>query len=141
MNMKIRFQIAGVGALLFAGSMAAYAAGAVVVGKDSPLAAMDADQVKRVFLGRENSINGARVIVVYQKEETNRTPFETKVLGKAGPDLSAYWAKQIFTGKASAPEEVSGDAGVRAKVTSSPNAIGYVTEAGVDSTVKVIFRY
>jgi ABC-type phosphate transport system substrate-binding protein len=137
--MKMKFQL-GIGAILVAASSAALA-GAVIVAKDSPVSAMDADQAKRVFLGREVSLGGHSTVVVYQKDETVRTAFETKVLGKTGSELSAYWSKQIFTGKAMAPEEVTGDAQVRAKVATTPGAIGYVTDSGVDSTVKVIFKY
>jgi ABC-type phosphate transport system substrate-binding protein len=137
--MKMKFQM-GIGALLLAASSAAFA-GAVVVAKDSPVGTMDADQVKRVFLGRESTLAGHTAVVVYQKDESVRTDFETKVLGKTGSELSAYWSKQIFTGKAMAPDEVAGDAQVRAKVASTPGAIGYVTDSGVDSTVRVIFKY
>jgi len=140
MNSKKTIQF-GMGALILATSMAAQA-GAVVVSKNSPIAAMDGDEIKRIFLGRESQVGGNTVTVIYQKDETNRDVFENKVLGKSGADLSAYWAKLIFTGRATAPEEVAGgDAGVRARLATSPSAIGYVTDAGVDSSVKVIFKY
>jgi len=139
--MKIR-HCSRIGALaLLATSMAAHA-GAVVVAKNSSIAAMDGEEIKRIFLGRESQIGGNTVTVIYQKDESNRDAFETKVLGKSGADLSAYWAKLVFTGRATAPEEIAGgDAGVRARLANSPNAIGYVTDAGIDSTVKVIFKY
>src|SRR5882757_1306872 len=96
----------GLGALMLLSSMAAHA-GAVVVSKDSPLATFDADEAKKVFLGREAVIAGQSVSVIYQKDGAIRTDFETKVLGKTGSDLSAYWSKLIFTGKAAAPDEVA----------------------------------
>jgi ABC-type phosphate transport system substrate-binding protein len=139
--MRTKLKAVSASALLIATSMAAHA-GAVVVGKDSPIGTMDADAAKRVFMGRDTNLNGANIVVLYQKDETTRTAFETKVLGKTGSDLSAYWAKLIFTGKASAPDEVAGgDAAVRAKLAGNPNAVGYVTDGGVDSTVKVIYKY
>ena len=139
--MRMKLKAVSACALLLSTSLAAHA-GAVVVGKESSIGTMDADQAKRVFLGRDTNIGGANVTVLYQKEEATRTDFETKVLGKTGSDLSAYWAKLIFTGKATAPEEVGGgDAAVRTKLAANPNAIGYVTDAGVDSTVKVIYKY
>lgn len=139
--MRTKLKAVSAGVLLLSTSMAANA-GAVVVGKDSSLSAVDADRAKRIFLGRETNINGANVVVLYQKDEANRSDFENKVLGKTGSDLSAYWAKLIFTGKATAPEEIAGgDAAVRTKLAGNPNAIGYVTDAGVDSTVKVLYKY
>lgn len=127
--------------LLLAASMSAHA-GAVVASKDSPLGTMDGDQVRRVFLGREVSVNGETVTLLYQTDGATRSDFEQKVLGKSGSDLATYWDRLIFTGRAKAPVEVpGGDAGVRAKLAANPNAIGYVTDAGVDSTVKVLFKY
>jgi ABC-type phosphate transport system substrate-binding protein len=128
--------------LALLGFLAAQAhAGAVVVGKDSPLSTMEAEEVKKIFLGREPQLNGQNVTVVYQKEGATRTDFETKLLGKTGADLSGYWSKLIFTGKAQAPDEATGDAGVKAKVSGSPGAIGYVGDGAVDASVKVVFKY
>lgn len=116
-------------------------AGSVVAGKDSPLAVMDAEEVKKVFLGREAQLAGQTVVVVYQKDGPTRADFESKVLGKSGADLTAYWSKLIFTGKAQAPEEVAGDAGVKAKLGGAPGAVGYVSDGAVDGSVKVLFKY
>jgi hypothetical protein len=116
-------------------------AGSVVVAKDSPLGAMEAEEVKKVFLGREPQLGGQAVTVVYQKDGPVRADFEGKVLGKSGADLTAYWSKLIFTGKAQAPEEVAGDAAVKTRLAGSPGAVGYVSDGAVDGSVKVLFKY
>lgn len=116
-------------------------AGAVVVAKDSPLAAVDLEQAKKIFLGREPSIDGLTIVVVYQGESPTRADFEKKVLGKTGADLSAYWSKLIFTGKASAPLEAGSDAGVKATVNKTPGAVGYIRDEDVDGSVKVLLKY
>ncbi len=128
------------GAITLMGALNAYA-GAIVAAKDSPFAATDAEEAKKMFLGREASIGGQGVTVVYQKEGETRTTFETKILGKTGADLTAYWSKLIFTGRAQAPVEVSGDGDVKAKVNSTPGAVGYVNDGAVDGSVKVLFKY
>lgn len=116
-------------------------AGSVVVGADSPAGALDAEAVKRVFLGREATVGGKPAVVVYQKAGAAKTAFESGVLGRSGADLAGYWSKLIFTGKAKAPEELSGDAAVKAKVASTPGAIGYIDDGAVDGTVKVLFKF
>ena len=116
-------------------------AGAIVAAKDSPLEPMDAEQVKKIFLGHEPQAAGQTLAVLYQKDSPVRADFETKVLGKTGADLSGYWSKLIFTGKAQAPEEVSGDAGVKAKISGSPAAVGYVSDSAVDANMKLLFKY
>lgn len=126
-------------ALLLACGQAA--AGAVVVAAEAPASALSEDQVKRLFLGREQSLAGTPVTLVYQKSGPVRDAFENKILGKSGAELTSYWSKLIFTGRAKAPEEVSHDAAVKAKLATTPGAVGYVDDSAVDASVKVLFRF
>ncbi len=116
-------------------------AGAIVVAKDSPVAVATAEDAKKVFLGRETSSGGKTLVLIYQKNAAIRSDFETKVLGKTGADLTAYWTKLIFSGKAVAPAEVADDAAVKAKLKGNPAAIGYVSDAAIDDSVKVLLKY
>ena len=116
-------------------------AGAVIVAKDSPLSAIDLEEAKKIFLGREPQLGGLTLTVVYQGEGTPRTDFETKVLGKTGAELSGYWSKLIFTGKAQAPVEAGGDLGVKTKVSQTAGAVGYISDGAVDGSVKVLLKY
>jgi len=127
----------GLGLLVIADAQA----GAVIAGKNSPLSPIDMDMAKKVFLGREFSLAGQTVSVIYQGEGPTRTDFETKVLGKTGSDLTAYWSKLIFTGKATPPLEAGGDDGVKALVGRTNGAIGYVSDQAVDDSVKVLFKF
>lgn len=119
----------------------ANAAGAVVAAKDSGIAAFDAEEAKKLFLGREPQINGENVVLIFQKQGAARDDFESKVVQRTGADLTAYWSKLIFTGKANAPVEVGGDADVKLKVNSTPGAIGYINDGAVDGSVKVLYKY
>lgn len=116
-------------------------AGSVVVAANSDAGAMDAEAVRRVFLGREGTVGGAKAQVIYQKGGALRDSFDQAVLGKAGAELTTYWSRLIFTGKAKAPAELDGDAAVKAKVASTPGAIGYISDGAVDGTVKVLHDF
>ena len=111
-------------------------AGAVVVASGSKAASMNADAVKRAFLGRDPAVQ-----VIYQKSGATRDTFDKNVLGKSGAELSTYWSRLIFTGKAKAPVEVGSDAEVKARLAANPAAIGYVSDAAVDGSVKVLFKF
>jgi ABC-type phosphate transport system substrate-binding protein len=120
----------------------ANAAGAVVAAKDSGISTIDAEEAKKLFLGREPQINGENVVLIFQRQGApTRDEFESKVLGRTGAELTAYWSKLIFTGKANAPVEVGGDADVKAKVNNTPGAIGYISDGTVDGSVKVLYKY
>lgn len=116
-------------------------AGAVIVGKASNFQTMDLDTAKKVFLGREISMNGQNIAVIYQGEGPTRTDFETKVLAKTGPELTAYWSKLIFTGKAIPPLEAGGDDGVKALVGRINGSVGYISDGAIDDSVKVLFKF
>lgn len=111
-------------------------AGAVVAASNGKASTMDAETAKRVFLGRDPSAQ-----VVYQKSGATRAAFDKSVLGKPGAELTTYWSKLIFTGKAKAPVEVGSDAEVKAKLAANPNAVGYISDAAVDGSVKVLYKF
>ncbi|HEY4555375.1 MAG TPA: phosphate ABC transporter substrate-binding protein [Lysobacter sp.] len=135
--MKIRLLL---GALALGCAFQA-SAGVVVVSAQSRATAMNAEAVKRAFLGRDDTIGGAVAVVVYQKGGATRAEFDKKVLGKSGAELASYWSQLVFTGKAKAPKELDGDAAVKARVASNPGAIGYISDGAVDSSVKVVYKF
>jgi ABC-type phosphate transport system substrate-binding protein len=133
-------------------------AGAVVVAKTSPISPLDEAQVKKIFLGRQLSVSGEPVMVLYQGEGPERTDFETKVLGKTGADLTIYWSKLIFTGKAAAPVQATKTSPAKSKTGEEIPAIDYISdeawaklvasgkvrlpiEAGGDDSVKAILGH
>ncbi|KLD78108.1 phosphate ABC transporter substrate-binding protein [Xanthomonas hyacinthi] len=134
---KIHIAVAGLALLAPLSAVA----GAIVAAKDSPVTIANVDEAKKVFLGRQASSGGKTLLLHYQKNPAVRGEFETKVLGKTGADLAGYWSKLIFTGKATAPTEVADDAAVKAKLKGNPAAVGYISDAAVDDSVKVLLKY
>ena len=123
-------------------NFSAYAeAGSVIVGPGTDVNSLDANAIKRIFLGRESTLGAQPIVVVFQKSGSVRESFDNTVLGKPGSQLTSYWAKLVFTGKAKAPEELASDAEVRAKVAATPGAIGYVDDGAVDASVTKVFDF
>lgn len=116
-------------------------AGAVVVAKKSPAAPLQAEDAKKLFLGREPALSGQAVVLVYQKDSPATTDFDSKVLGKDASELKSYWSRLIFTGKAKWPLEANGDDDVKSRVNATPGAIGYISDASADDSVKVLLKY
>ena len=118
--------------------VAVTSANAAVVVIGNPAAAdTSINDVKKAFLGKGDSS-----IVVYELEEGNptRSEFHQAVTGKSDAQLKAFWSKQVFTGKGTPPATVSNAAAMKSAIGSNPNAIGYIDEADVDATVKVIIK-
>ncbi len=116
-------------------------AGVIVVAKDSPLQAFESEQARRVFLGQQPFVSGHTVTVVYQKEGEIRTTFEEKVVGETGTNLSSLWFRQIFSGRSRPLVEVSNDSDVKARISSTVGAIGFISDNAFDGSVKALYRY
>lgn len=125
--------------LAIALSSAAHA-GKVVVAANSPQPALDKAAVQSIFLGRTATVGGQPAVVLFQKGPV-RGPFETSVVGRAGPQLTAHWSRLVFTGRGKAPEDLADDAAVKARVASTPGAIGYISDESVDASVKVVLDF
>lgn len=115
-------------------------AGKIVVAANSSQGTLDKAAAQAIFLGRTPTVGGQPAVIVFQKGPA-RAGFESGVAGRPGAQLTAHWSRLVFTGRAKAPEELADDAAVKAKVASTPGAIGYISDAAVDSSVKVIFDF
>lgn len=123
-------------AILSLSSIVSAQAAVVIIGAPSA-GDISASDAKKIFLGK-----GSSALVPFELDENNpvRTEFHSKVTNKSDAQLKAYWSKQVFTGKGNPPAKVSSAAAMKSTVASTPNAIGYIDESDVDSTVKVILK-
>ena len=105
--------------------------------------AVSADDLNRLFLGRASSFaDGSKATPLNQVEgQAARDEFDNKVLSRSSAQLKAYWSKLVFTGKGTPPKELSDDAAVKAAVAADATAIGYISSASVDGTVKVVATF
>jgi len=117
-------------------------AGVVVVANPSGPDALTKSQVTKLFLGKSKKLpTGARAEVLEQTNgSATRIEFHNAVTGKSEAQLQSYWSRLVFTGKGKAPKALASSAQVKSKVAGSANAIGYIDEADLDGTVKVVFK-
>ncbi|RJG11650.1 hypothetical protein [Massilia cavernae] len=129
------FKLKALGAALaLAAAVPAHAELVVVVGAKSPAGTMSNEQVAQVFLGKSSAMTP-----VDQPESAPvRAEFYKKVAGKEAAQAKALWSKLVFTGKASLPKEMAGNAEVKKAVAADPKAIGYIEKSAMDDTVKAV---
>jgi ABC-type phosphate transport system substrate-binding protein len=125
---------------LFAASMPALADVVVVVSAKSAASTLTEEQASDIFLGKSNALpGGGQAVPVDQPDgSAARELFYSKVAGKTGAQLKAYWSKQIFSGKGQPPKEAGDNAAVKALVAGNPNIVGYIDKSAVDASVKVL---
>ncbi|MEA9587370.1 phosphate ABC transporter substrate-binding protein [Xanthomonas sp. WHRI 10064A] len=141
----MKFSKCSAGCMLALLSSLAFSANADVVvvmsakgGPDS----LSAAQVSQIFLAKSNSLPGGGAAVPIDQEEgvAVRDEFYKKVASRDSAQLKSYWSQLMFTGKAQRPKRVSGDDAVKKAVTATPGAIGYISAAAVDASVKVVLK-
>ena len=121
----------------------AAAADIAVVVNPANANAVSADDLNRLFLGRASSFaDGSKATPLNMAEGTPaRDEFDSKVLNRSSAQLKAYWSKLVFTGKGTPPKELADDAAVKAAVAADASAIGYISSASVDGSVKVVATF
>jgi ABC-type phosphate transport system substrate-binding protein len=104
---------------------------------------VSADELNRLFLGRASSFGDGGKATPFNLAEglAARDEFDTKVLSRSAAQLKAYWSKLVFTGKGTPPKELADDAEVKAAVASDTSAIGYISSASVDDSVRVVATF
>jgi ABC-type phosphate transport system substrate-binding protein len=131
--------------LLLAVSMVATVAHAdvvVVVSSKSPITSLTAEQTAKIFLGKVTTFPNDRPALPIDQPEGSeiRDEFYSKVAHKNSSQLTAYWAKIIFTGEGRPPKLLSGDLVVRKAVANNTSAIGYIDKSAVNRSVRVVLE-
>ncbi len=126
----------------FASISSSYADTVVIVHKDNA-SAINPALIKRIFLGKAKNFKGGGVATPIELPESNptRSAFNKGLLKKSDTQMKAYWARLVFTGKATPPVQVADDAAVIEKVSNNPTLIGYIDSASVTDAVKVVHSF
>lgn len=104
----------------------------VIVHPSAP--ALSADEIKALYLGRNNELKP----VDYAEASPIRSDFYAKLTGRDTSQVKATWARLVFTGKGRPPRQLPDADAVKKAVAADPKAIGYVDKAQADSSVKVV---
>ena len=107
----------------------------VIVSAQSNTAAISADQLSRVYLGKSNTMTPVDIA----GPSSARREFYAKVVGKDEAQVMAKRMSLVITGKGAAPKELASGADVVKAVAADPNAIGYVDRSFVNMTVKIVY--
>ncbi len=113
----------------------------VVVSARSPVQALSAEQVARIFLGKSEKFPGGhRAVPIDQSEGSAvRDQFYDHVVNKTPAQLKAYWSRAIFSGKGEPPRAEPDDTAVKHRLQRDSSAIGYIDRESVDTTVRIIY--
>jgi hypothetical protein len=114
----------------------------VVVNAANEVAQLERYQVVDIFMGRTAAFpNGEIALPLDLKVDSReRERFYTSLTGRTAAQVNAYWARLIFSGRASPPRVMHSVAAILDAIRKNRGAIAYLDSQQVDSTVKVIYR-
>ena len=114
----------------------------VVVNPQNPVAMLGHRELVDIYMGRTQHFpNGALVLRLDQAPDSAvREAFYRALVNKSVGEVKAYWAKMLFTGRASPPQVVDSSTSVLNAVRENANAIGYLDSADVDGSVRIVGR-
>jgi ABC-type phosphate transport system substrate-binding protein len=128
-------------AVLFALQFATSARAQVLVIANPSVKAADIrkSDLRDVFTGNATSLpDGSRVVPILLKAGAVHEEFLQVYIGKNDTAYRAGWRSLVFSGQASMPKSLDGDAAVVDFVAHNAGAIGYIGKATPHDGVKVL---
>ena len=114
----------------------------VIVHPDNPITSLTRDQVVDIYLGKKLNFPGANPAfpIDLPPDSPVRSDFYRKLVDKSVAQVNAYWARLLFTGRATPPKVLTSGKSVVKSVSENRDAIAYIGSEELDKRVKIIFR-
>ncbi|AEF99727.1 hypothetical protein [Methylomonas methanica] len=127
-------------ALLFACVPAVRAEMLVIGHVKNGIESLTAKQVQDIYLGRSRMLPNGKFALPIDQPSPLRAEFYEKLTGRPVEQINAYWARIMFTGQASPPQQLPSDDAVIQTVRQNEGAIGYINKSSVDETVRILLK-
>lgn len=123
--------------MITAGS--ALAAPVLIANPGVAVSELSSSEVKSVFLGKTgNWDDGSRIVLSMLKGGDVSAEFLKSNVKKSQKQFGTFWKKAVFSGTGEMPADFDTESDLIMFVSRTPGAVGYVDEASVNESVKVI---
>ncbi|WP_110667298.1 hypothetical protein [Salinicola halophilus] len=110
---------------------------AVVVSPDSGVTTLTRSEAINIFMGRYRKLpNGDLALPIDQS--TLKARFYRALVDKDLAEINSYWARLVFSGEASPPQQSDSAADVRQLITHNANALSYIDSASATDDMRVV---
>ena len=112
----------------------------VVVNKDNDISELSQKEIIDIYMGRKQSFpNGKPALPLDQAAQSMiREDFYLNLVNKSPAQINAYWARLLFTGRASPPRIIQEASVVLDAIEQNPSAIGYIHSSMLNDRVKAV---
>lgn len=124
-------------------SPAAVADVVVVVGATSPVSVLSRNEVVNIFLGRFRELPSgiSAQPIDLPAAHPDRESFYRLLVGKNPAEMSAYWARLVFSGRTWPPIQTERLEYAVGAVQNIPGGIGYMDRSKVGGRLKIVFEF
>ena len=114
----------------------------VVMNQKNSVSKLTRDEVIDIFMGRNRQLSSGVIALPLDlpNKSAEREYFYSRLTGKSMSEINAYWARLIFTGRASPPTLVRSQEEAIQMVIDNRSTLGYVNRSKINSQVKVVFE-
>lgn len=128
--------------LLLAGGAVHAEALVVIVNPASGVQQMTRTEVAEVYMARHRTLpSGVRALPLdIRSDAAEREQFYALLIGKTLAQVNTYWARLLFTGHATPPQQLDSPVDIVSTVAENKGAIGYVPKSKVDSKVRIVLE-
>ncbi len=114
----------------------------VIVNSENATSDFSQRQLVDLYMGRDLYFSNGEMALRLDQSPTSkvRHDFYKNLVGKSVAQINAYWARLLFTGRASPPQVISDSEGVLKAIRNNANAVGYINESELAPGVKVVAR-
>jgi ABC-type phosphate transport system substrate-binding protein len=124
-------------AALFSSSASAVAGVVAIVNKANTSA--DRATIGRLYTLETKTWSDGTPAKLYDLSgESEREAFFQAYTGKSAGSIKSLWSRAVFSGRGVPPKMFDSSADVKNEVAKDKNAVGYVDESSVDSSVRVV---
>lgn len=115
----------------------------VVIVHPSNASTITPKDIKRLYLAKTKSFSNGVLALPLNQVDTNKTRilFDKTVIKKNENQMKSYWARLVFTGKATPIKQVMNEDDIVTLVSKNPSTIGYIDSAKVDDSVKAVYTF
>jgi len=113
---------------------------AIIAHVKNNIDALTEKQVQDIFLGHTRLFPNGKFALPIDQSSPLRAEFYEKLTARPVEQINAYWARIMFTGQASPPQQLPDDEAVLQTVRENEGAIGYIDTSRVDKSVHVLLR-
>lgn len=109
----------------------------IVTHPNTAMTSITSTQLERLYFGMSSRLPDGALATVFDVDGEGKNLFYSKVLKKTPEQMSKYWTRMMFTGKAQPPRTVKSEE-LKAALLQKSGSIGYMDSSKLDGSLKVI---